>query len=182
MNYSNVYQSPDGTFFVLVCTRAGRYIDKGYATAEEAAWQADRAKHVLNNHGLIGRLSAYNFPDRLKTESESAWSVLPRPLVDFYCASINSDTPVTEADAIRVEEAKQIAEANAERQRLIDEAAKKLNDEKNKQTCIKLQLMVSTLRQLRDEFEALNLPKDTKERNSIQLTLGLLGQRLAQLS
>lgn len=181
MKYHNAYPSTDDTFFVLVCTRVGRYFDRGYPSLEEAAWQADRAKHVLNNHGLIGRLSAYNFPERLAVEPESAWSVLPKSLVDFYCAHLNGETPVTEADAIRVEEAKQLALSNIERQRLIDEETQKLIDEKNVVHRAQLSNLVEKQADILKAFDALALPKSTRERNSLTHTLGLLCSRLAQL-
>lgn len=182
MNYHNVYQSPDGTFFVLVCTRVGRYIDRGYTTIEEAAWQADRAKFVLNNHGLIGRLSSYNFPERLAAESESAWSVLPAPLVAFYCAMVDKSGPVNDADAIRLEEAKLLVESNAERQRLIDEESKKLRDEKNEIVKAHLDNLVARQRDILREFDALYLPKSIKDHNALAAALSVLHLRLTQLS
>ena len=182
MNYHNVYQATDKTFLVLICTRAGRYTDKGYATLEEAAWQADRAKWVLNNHGLIGRLSAYNFPERLNAESESAWSVLPPPLVEFYCKHPTTDNPVTEDQAAQIEEAKILAASYAERLRLIDDETKKLNDEAVKGQKLHLDLLTKQLADCLQEFDTIHLPKSTKERNAIAYALGLLYSRLAQLS
>lgn len=183
MNYHNVYHSKkDGTFFVLICTRAGRYTDTGYATLEEAAWQADRAKHVLNAHGLIGRLSSYNFPERLEAESESAWSVLPPPLVGFYCKHLTTDTPVTEQEAARAEEAKMLALANIEKQKLIDEATKKLEVEATKTQRVNLESLCKRLADCVREFDSIQLPKSTKERNAITHALGLVSSRLAQLS
>lgn len=183
MNYHNVYHSKkDETFFVLICTRAGRYTDTGYATIEEAAWQADRAKWVLSNHGLIGRLSAYNFPERINAETESSWSVLPPPLVEFYCKHLTTDTPVTEDEAARAEEAKMLALANAEKQKLLDEESKKLSDEKNKVIRAKLQNLTERVRDVLNEFDELNLPKSTKERNALAAALSAIHIRWSRLS
>lgn len=171
----------DKSFFLLVCTRVGRYTQRGFTTIEEAAWQADRAKFILNAQGLIGRLSAYNFPERLAAENESAWSVLPPSLAEFLCTHINASKPVTEDEAFQLEEAKRISEINLERQRLIDEATKKLNDEKNEIRRAKLDNLVQRQKDILNEFDKLFLPKSTKERHAITNALGVLCSRLAQL-
>jgi len=182
MNYHNTYPATDEkTFFVLVCTRVGRYIDRGYKTLDEAAWQADRAKFVLNSHGLIGRLSAYNFPERLAVESESSWSLLPPALTEFLCNNINTAKPISEDEAAFIEEAKRISEINIERQRLLDEETKKLHDAKTEKHKATLTALVKAQTDVLQVFDTLHLPKSIKERNAIAHALGLLCSRLAQL-
>jgi len=171
----------DKSFFLLVCTRVGRYTQRGFTTIEEAAWQADRAKFILNAQGLIGRLSAYNFPGRLAAENESAWSVLPPSLAEFLCTHVNAAKPVTEDEAFQLEEAKRISEINLERQRLIDEETKKLHDAKTEKHKVTLTALVKAQTDVLQVFDTLHLPKSIKERNAIAHALGLLCSRLAQL-
>lgn len=185
----NVYQDPHGSFYYLITIRGHRFVEANFPTAEEAAWQCDRAKWFLNCHDLMGRKTSYNFPERIESEGESAWSVPVPGLWDFIeqCKkSLDSVAVVTPDVAALLEESRAIAQGQLDRDREVEEAKRQIlesrNTDKQKVTCESLQEMVSTMRQLRNKFEALNLPKDTKERNSIQLTLGLLGQRLAQLS
>jgi hypothetical protein len=184
----NVYADADGTFYYLITIRAKRFIEAGFQTAEEAAWQCDRAKWFLNCHELMGRKTAYNYPERIQSVGESEWSVPIPGLWEFIeqCKGAGEVCPILSIDdAERMEQARAIAEGQLERDREVEEAKRRIvEDRRVKDTSVAretLQTIISSLRHAIEQFDSLHIPKSTKPANALHAALRAMGAELASL-
>ena len=90
----NMYQSiytdeADGTYRYLTVTRHGKLEDYGFKTAEEAAWECDKARLAIGH--LLRRKRSYNFPERIKNISESEMQNVSRAVLVFLNTHGHSD-------------------------------------------------------------------------------------------
>jgi hypothetical protein len=80
--YKSVYyDKPQDSYHYVIVTRFGRLEDDSFKTAEEAAWECDKARFAIGH--LLRRKRGYNFPERIASMSESEMQNVSRAVLNF---------------------------------------------------------------------------------------------------